>query len=58
MPLSRLEIMRSRPVFDDGHDTGIFSWETLYELGKHQAENWAIYTQRLDAAGHSRKLDA
>ncbi|WP_423910848.1 gamma-butyrobetaine hydroxylase-like domain-containing protein [Candidatus Spongiihabitans sp.] len=47
-----------KPVFDDGHDTGIFSWETLYELGKHQAENWAIYTQRLDAAGHSRKLDA
>ncbi|WP_424947361.1 gamma-butyrobetaine hydroxylase-like domain-containing protein [Candidatus Spongiihabitans sp.] len=47
-----------KPVFDDGHNTGIFSWETLYQLGKHQAENWAIYMQRLDEAGHSRKLDA
>ncbi len=30
-------------VFDDGHDTGIYSWETLYELGEMREENWQGY---------------
>ena len=41
--------------FDDGHDTGIYAWETLYELGKNMEANWANYLQRLEAAGHKRK---
>ncbi|SFN39034.1 gamma-butyrobetaine hydroxylase-like domain-containing protein [Dokdonella immobilis] len=40
--------------FSDGHQTGIFSWETLYELGRDQAKNWAEYLAALEAAGKSR----
>ena len=47
-----------KPKFDDGHDSGIFSWETLYVLGKNQAENWSNYLSRLEQAGHPRKMDA
>ena len=47
-----------KPTFDDGHDSGIFSWDTLYVLGKNQQENWQIYLDRLTQAGHERKLDA
>lgn len=43
-----------RLVFDDGHKTGIFSWDYLYELGVQQARNWQAYLQRLAAAGHQR----
>ncbi|MEM7565132.1 MAG: DUF971 domain-containing protein [Pseudomonadota bacterium] len=41
--------------FDDNHDSGIFSWSYLYELGQHQALKWQQYLDRLEAAGHSRK---
>lgn len=41
--------------FDDGHDTGIFSWEYLHELGSKQDEYWASYLKRLEEAGHVRK---
>ena len=40
--------------FDDGHDTGIFSWNVLYDLGKHQAENWQAYLEALRSAGKTR----
>ena len=43
-----------RPRFSDGHDTGIFTWDYLYELGEDQDENWQRYLQRLDKAGASR----
>ena len=43
-----------QPVFSDGHSTGIYSWEYLYELGEHQDELWARYLERLQAAGASR----
>lgn len=33
--------------FDDGHDTGIYSWSTLYELGRDQERNWAEYEQKV-----------
>ena len=46
-----------RLVFDDGHDTGIYSWGTLYELGEHFEENWARYLQRLEELGISRASD-
>jgi len=47
-----------KPEFDDGHNSGIFSWDTLYTLGVNQAENWAAYLNRLAEAGHKRKMDA
>ncbi len=43
--------------FDDGHNTGIYSWETLYRLGRDREANWARYLERLAAAGHRRKGD-
>jgi len=44
-----------QPHFDDGHDTGIYSWETLYAFGKNQATYWNDYLKQLEAAGHKRK---
>ena len=43
-----------RIAFDDGHDTGIYSWETLYDLGLHQTEYWQAYLDKLAAAGIDR----
>ena len=43
-----------KPVFSDGHESGIFSWDYLYFLGSEQARLWADYVQRLDAAGMQR----
>ena len=37
-------------VFDDGHDSGLFSWKYLRELGEKQAENWAKYQARVQSA--------
>ncbi len=42
-------------VFDDGHDTGIYSWETLYNLGKHYDDLWASYLEELKEKGYTRK---
>ncbi len=42
-------------VFDDGHDTGIYSWETLYELGEKHQQNWDAYLKRLEELGVERK---
>ncbi|MBF0371778.1 MAG: DUF971 domain-containing protein [Magnetococcales bacterium] len=41
--------------FSDDHDTGVYSWETLYELGKKQEEKWSGYLSDLDGAGKKRK---
>lgn len=41
--------------FDDGHSTGIYSWETLYTLGANYGALWQEYLDRLKAAGHQRK---
>ena len=40
--------------FSDGHDTGIYSWELLYDYGAHQQEMWEHYLTRLQEAGASR----
>ena len=40
--------------FDDMHDTGIYSWETLYDYGMRQDEMWQNYLNALDAQGLSR----
>jgi DUF971 family protein len=39
------------PKFSDGHDSGIYTWEYLYELGTHRQELWAEYLTRLETAG-------
>ncbi len=44
-------------VFDDGHNTGLYTWTYLYELGSDQEANWAEYLDRLKQAGHERKHD-
>lgn len=41
-------------IFDDGHDSGIYTWNYLYELGQFQAKNWQDYEAQLAAAGKSR----
>ncbi len=43
-----------RLVFDDGHDTGIYSWGTLYELGRNREQKWQQYLDRLQSAGIRR----
>jgi DUF971 family protein len=37
-------------VFDDGHDTGLFTWKYLYELGRDRAGNWERYQARVAAS--------
>jgi DUF971 family protein len=43
-----------QPVFSDGHSTGIYSWDYLYELGENQDRLWHQYLAKLEAAGASR----
>lgn len=58
-----VEIVRVEPVgnyavqlvFSDGHDTGIYSFDLLYEYGLEQERMWAQYLQRLEQAGASRE---
>ena len=40
-----------KPMFDDGHATGIFTWDYLYKLGREQQTLWQQYLGRLHAAG-------
>jgi DUF971 family protein len=44
-----------RLVFDDGHSTGLYSWNILYDLGQDQESQWQDYLRRLAEAGHSRQ---
>ena len=41
--------------FDDGHDTGLYTWERLYSMGKNQPALWQDYLDRMEAAGASRE---
>ncbi len=43
-----------QPLFSDGHNTGIFSWETLYGMGQNQDMLWARYLKNMADAGASR----
>ena len=43
-----------RPTFSDGHESGIYSWDYLYDLGERQDALWRRYLERLAAAGASR----
>jgi DUF971 family protein len=42
-------------VFDDGHDSGLYNWQYLYDLGQDMAANWQRYLDRLEAAGYARQ---
>ncbi len=44
--------------FDDGHDTGIYSWSYLRELGERRTQLWAEYLQALEQAGATREPPA
>jgi DUF971 family protein len=46
-----------QPTFSDGHASGIYTWDYLYELGENQERFWADYLARLEAAGASRDPD-
>lgn len=58
-----VEITRVEPVgsyaiqltFSDGHDTGIYSWDLLYDYGRRQKEMWDNYLRRMAEAGASRE---
>lgn len=58
-----VKIARIEPVgnyaislhFDDGHDTGIYSFEELYNLGVNKEPYWRDYLRRLEQAGYTRK---
>jgi len=43
-----------RFIYDDGHDTGLYTWKYLYELGVQQDDKWRAYLGRLVAAGFDR----
>jgi DUF971 family protein len=43
------------PQFSDGHNTGIYTWDLLYQLGAEYSTLWADYLQRLKAAGYQRQ---
>ena len=44
-----------RIKFDDLHDTGIYSWTYLYELGREQDKRWRVYLAELDKRGLARE---
>ena len=45
----------ARIRFDDGHDTGLYSWDYLYELGRNQDQKWAQYLSALRSMGGKRE---
>jgi DUF971 family protein len=44
-----------KPVFSDGHDSGIYTWEYLYQLGRDGTTMWETYLKQLEAAGYTRE---
>ncbi|MCP1673341.1 DUF971 family protein [Natronocella acetinitrilica] len=41
--------------FDDGHNSGLYGWEFLHELGRNQEQHWQRYLDRLREAGYQRR---
>src|SRR4029078_5706832 len=61
MPVTKVEPVGSYAIqltFSDGHDTGIYSWDLLYDYGMRQDEMWRHYLDRLQAARARREGDA
>ncbi|MBI1174116.1 MAG: DUF971 domain-containing protein [Sideroxydans sp.] len=55
--LTELEAVGSyalKLTFDDGHDSGLYTWDYLYELGQNQEQLWQGYLHELEEAGASR----
>ena len=46
-----------RLIFSDGHDSGLYSWDMLYNLGKHHEELWQEYLKQIESQGLSRDID-
>ena len=46
-----------RLVFDDGHGTGLYTWNYLYELGENQENNWREYLHKLSKLGYVHQKD-
>ena len=46
-----------RPVFSDGHESGLYSWDLLYNLGKNRDQLWQAYLDRLQKEHRSREAD-
>lgn len=46
-----------RFVFSDGHDSGLYSWDLLYNLGAHHDELWQAYLEQIDGQSLSRDID-
>jgi len=46
-----------QPCFSDGHDSGIYSWDYLYEIGSDRDRLWRQYLERLEASGLNRDVD-
>jgi DUF971 family protein len=44
-----------QPTFSDGHDSGLYSWDYLYEIGSDRDQLWQQYLERMRAAGASRE---
>ncbi|MGB5580513.1 MAG: DUF971 domain-containing protein [Woeseia sp.] len=44
-----------RLIFSDGHDSGLYTWHYLHELGSEQQSRWADYLDRLAGAGYARR---
>ncbi len=47
-----------RLVFSDGHNSGIYSWDVLYDLGSNREQHWTSYLEELASAGRSRSSEA
>jgi len=45
-----------RLKYSDGHDSGLYTWQYLQELGRLQEKNWQSYLDRLSEAGYVRKI--
>lgn len=43
-----------KPIFSDGHESGLYTWDYLYHLGADQSQLWDDYQRRLQAAGAER----
>jgi DUF971 family protein len=54
IPVGRYAV---RIVFDDGHDSGLYTWDVFQALGQQQAANWARYCARMEQHAMSRDRD-
>ncbi len=43
-----------KPIFSDGHNTGLYTWDYLYDLGVNEQDYWRTYLSRIERAGASR----